>query len=419
MDWFSSPHEPGEKNAAPAAPLLVSELSAIISDLLDDPRLQDIRVRGEVTNYTHHGSGHRYFSLSEKGGGSTSAVIKCVMWRSDASRLAFRPEEGMEVVVTGSVTLYAPHGAYQLRVRSMEKAGLGEKYLLVERWKKELAAEGIFSPERKRALPGFPARVGVVTSETGAVIHDILHVIGRRYPVEIVISPTAVQGEEAHGEIAAALRRLAGRADVVIVARGGGSFEDLFPFNHPDVVRAIASCPVPVVSAVGHEVDVTLADLAADIRAPTPSAAAELVVPDRNTLLLQLSELRGLMGSALLGRLARAKEEIAGLRDRLRPRRFAQKIGERQQYVADLSDRLLRALATRLERERLLLAEMKAALEGRNPLAVLARGYCVAEKDGIVVKNTGMLAEKDRLRLRFYEGSSRVIVERVDHDGNV
>ncbi len=418
MDWFNTPGEM-EKKAAPAAPLLVSELSSIISELLDDARLQDVRVRGEVTNYKHHGSGHRYFTLSEKGGGSTAAVIKCVMWRSDAERLAFQPGEGMEVVVTGSVTLYAPHGAYQLRVRSMEKAGLGEKYLLVEKWKKELAAEGLFSHERKRELPPFPLRIGVVTSETGAVIHDIRNVISRRFPVGIIISPTAVQGEEAHGEIARAIQRLFGLVDVVIVARGGGSFEDLFPFNHPDVVRAIASCPVPVVSAIGHEVDVTLADLAADVRAPTPSAAAELVVPDRNILLLQLAELRDLMGSALLGRLAWAKEEITSLRDRLRPRRFAARIEERQQFTADLSDRLERALVTRLDRERLLLAEMRTALEGRSPLAVLARGYCVAEKDGDVVKGTGMLTEKDRLRLRFYDGSSQVIVERVDHDGNI
>lgn len=418
MDWFNTPDE-REKKVAPAAPLLVSELSSIISELLDDSRLQDVRVRGEVTNYKHHGSGHRYFSLSEKGGGSTAAVIKCVMWRSDAERLAFRPEEGMEVVVTGTVTLYAPHGAYQLRVRSMEKAGLGEKYLLLEKWKKELAAEGLFSAERKRELPPFPSRVGVVTSETGAVIHDIRNVITRRYPVGIVISPTAVQGEEAHGEIAAAIRRLAGLADVVIVARGGGSFEDLFPFNHPDVVRAIASCPVPVVSAIGHEVDVTLADLAADIRAPTPSAAAELVVPDRNTLIVQLTELRDLMGSALLGRLAWAKEEIAGLRDRLRPRRLAQKIEERQQFTADLAERLERAVSTRFERDHLVLARMRTALESHNPVAVLSRGYCVAEKDGTVVKGTGMLTEKDRLRLRFYDGSSQVIVERIDHDGNI
>jgi exodeoxyribonuclease VII large subunit len=341
------------------------------------------------------------------------------MWRSDADRLAFTPGEGMEVIVSGSVTLYAPHGGYQLQVKKMEKAGLGEKYLQVEQWKKELAALGLFARERKRELPAFPARIGVVTSETGAVIHDIRNVVERRYPVEIVISPTAVQGEGACREIAAAIRRVAGRVDVLIVARGGGSFEDLFEFNHPDVVRAIAACPVPVVSAIGHEVDVTLADLAADVRAPTPSAAAELVVPDRTILSLRLQELHIRMDSALLGRVAWAKEEIGGLRDRLKPERFLRRLNERKTATADLADRLERGLATRLDREHLLLAELKAALEGRSPRAVLARGYCVAEKDGIVVRCTGEIRKDDRLKLRFYDGSSGVIVERVDHDGNV
>lgn len=416
MDWFNAPDEPvNGKNV----PLLVSELSALIRELLDDARLQDIRVRGEITNYKHHGRGHRYFSLSEKGGGSTAAVIRCVMWRSDADRLLFAPEEGMEVIVAGSVTVYPPHGSYQLQVKRMEKAGLGEKYLQVEQWKKELAALGLFSAERKRPLPAFPATVGVVTSETGAVIHDIRNVVERRYPVHIVISPTAVQGADAHREIAAAVRRLHGRVDVVIVARGGGSFEDLFPFNHPDVVRAIAACPVPVVSAIGHEVDVTLADLAADVRAPTPSAAAELVVPDKNVLVLRLQELRVRMESAVLGRVSRAQEEVTGLRDKLRPRRFLRRLDERKAATADLADRLDRALSTLLERDRLLLAELRAALEGRSPRAVLARGYCVAEKAGRIVRSTGSIGKDDRLALRFYDGRSEVCVERVDYDGNL
>jgi exodeoxyribonuclease VII large subunit len=416
MDWFNTPDEPG---SGKSAPLLVSELSAIIQDLLDDPRLLDIRVRGEVTNYKHHGRGHRYFSLSEKGGGSTAAVIKCVMWRSDAERLPFTPEEGMEVVISGSVTLYAPHGAYQLQVKGMEKAGLGEKYLLLEQWKKELAALGLFAAERKRELPKFPARVGVVTSETGAVIHDIRNVVERRYPLEIIISPTAVQGEDAHQGIAQAIRRVAGIVDVVIVARGGGSFEDLFPFNHPEVVRAIASCPVPVVSAIGHEVDVTLADLAADVRAPTPSAAAELVVPDRTVLLQRLTEQKNRIGSALQGRVTWAREVMQALRDRLRPHKFARKIAERRQYTADLDERLERACRTRIERERLLLAGLKTSLTGRSPAAILARGYCIAEKEGDLVKSCGGLIKDDRLKIRFFDGSSQVIVERVDHDRNI
>lgn len=414
MDWFSTMEEPP---CSRSAPLLVSELSAIIGDLLDNPRLLDIRVRGEVTNYKHHGRGHRYFSLSEKGGGSTVAVIKCVMWRSDADRLTFTPREGMEVIVSGSVTVYAPHGAYQLQVKKIEKAGLGEKYLLVEQWKKELAAQGLFSSERKRELPVFPVKIGVVTSETGAVIHDIRNVVERRFPVEIIISPTAVQGEGACRDIAAAILRLAGLVDVIIVARGGGSFEDLFEFNHPDVVRAIAASPVPVISAIGHEIDVTLADLAADMRAPTPSAAAELVVPDRNVLGLMLQELRVRMDTALLGRVAWAKEETTGLRDRLRPQRFLRRLDERKTAIADLADRLERGISGRLERDRLLLAELRAALVGRSPRAVLARGYCVAEKEGRVVRGAKNIEKGDRLKLRFYKGNSDVTVEHVDHDG--
>ncbi|MHB8164814.1 MAG: exodeoxyribonuclease VII large subunit [Methanoregula sp.] len=416
MDWFNKPDEsPGGKTA----PLQVSELSAIIEGLLDDARLQGVWVKGEVTNYTHHARGHRYFSLSEKGGGGTAAVIKCVMWRSDAERLAFSPAEGMEVIVSGTVRLYAPHGSYQLQVKEMKKAGLGEKYLLVEQWKKELAAEGCFASEKKRLLPRFPEKVGVVTSETGAVIHDIRTVITRRYPVEIIISPTAVQGEEAHREIAQAIRRLGTCVDVIIVARGGGSFEDLFPFNHPDVVRAIAACPVPVVSAIGHEVDVTLADLAADLRAPTPSAAAELVVPDRAVLLLQVHELKLQLAATLQGRITWAREELTGMRDRLRPRRFLQKIEERKTTTADLAERLERACVTRIERERLLLAESKTALESRSPLAVLARGYCVAEMDGTIVKSAGAIVKDDRMKIRFYDGNTDVIVERVDHERNL
>ncbi|MDD1703107.1 MAG: exodeoxyribonuclease VII large subunit [Methanoregula sp.] len=424
MDWFYT-SEPPEKPKSPGetliadVPLTVAEVSSRIECLLDSPDLQDIRVLGEVTNYKHHSRGHLYFSLSEKGGGSTAAVIKCVMWRSDAERVAFEPEDGMEVTVTGSVRVYAPHGSYQFQVKSMTRGGAGEKYLLLERWKKELAAEGCFTLERKRPLPSFPSRVGVVTSETGAVIHDIRTVIARRYPVEIIISPTAVQGEEAHGEIARAIARVAGHVDVVIVARGGGSFEDLFPFNRPDVVRAIVACPVPVVSAVGHEVDVTLADLAADMRAPTPSAAAELVVPDRKDLRLALRELRSQMGTALLTRVSRVQDEIADLRDRLRPQRFCRKISENRQAAVDLSDRLERAFSTRIEHDHLILAELKTALEGQSPRAVLARGYCVAEKNGRLVKSVDALKKDDLLNLRFYDGRSRVVVERVDHDGNL
>jgi exodeoxyribonuclease VII large subunit len=413
MDWFN---RPDVTTVCEKAQFRVSELSAIIEGLLDNPLLHDILVRGEVTNYTHHARGHRYFSLSEKGGGNTAAVIKCVMWRSDAERLSFNPSEGMEVIVSGTVRAYAPHGSYQLQVKEIRKAGLGEKFLLLEQWKKQLACEGCFSLERKRCLPAFPSRVGVVTSETGAVIHDIRTVVGRRYPLEIIISPTAVQGEQAHREIAIAITRLAGMVDVVIVARGGGSFEDLFPFNHPDVVRAIVACPVPVVSAIGHEVDVTLSDLAADLRAATPSAAAELVVPDRLVLTVRLQELKSQLNASLQARVVWAQDQVSDLRDRLRPQRFCRKIEERKQNLADLSDRLERAFSNRLEHEHLLLKEMNTALDSRNPLAVLARGYCVAEKQGVIVRSADAITKGDNMNIRFYNGSSLVTVEQVDHE---
>ena len=416
MDWFNRPDTAA---VADTVPLRVSEVSAIIEGLLDNPLLQDIWVQGEVTNYTHHTRGHRYFSLSEKGSGSTAAVIKCVMWRADGDRLTFKPAEGMEVLVSGTIRLYAPHGAYQLQVKEMKKGGIGEKYLLVEQWKKELATEGCFAPEKKRLLPPFPEKVGVVTSETGAVIHDIMTVISRRYPLEIIISPTAVQGEDAPREIARAIRRLSGMADVIIIARGGGSFEDLFAFNNPEVVRAITSCTVPVVSAIGHEIDVTLSDLAADVRAPTPSAAAELVVPDRMVLKARVKELRTLMNAALQGRVVGAMEEISDLRDRLRPQRFLRKLEDKKQDIADLFDRLERAYSNRIGRERLLLCEMKTALESRSPLAVLARGYCVAERNGAVVKRAETLSQGDHMKIRFFNGSSQVIVERVDYERDV
>ena len=421
MDWFNSPEPgPGGKVAAgTSVPMRVSEVSAIIGELLDDCRLQGIWVKGEITNYTHHSRGHRYFSLSEKGGGGTAAVIKCVMWRSAADNLPFTPEDGMEVIVSASVRHYAPHGVYQLQVEEMLRAGLGEKYLLVERWKQELEKEGLFDTSRKRPLPVIPGKIGVVTSETGAVIHDIRNVVARRYPREIVISPSAVQGEGVHADIARAIRRLAGRCDVLIVARGGGSFEDLFPFNHPDVVRAVAASPVPVISAIGHEVDVTLADLAADVRAPTPSAAAELAVPDRGVLLQDLANLKNQVRAGLAGRLGRAREMTGDLRERLRPQRFARRIGDHRQAAADLADRLERAFSARTGRERLALAGLAANLDATSPLKILSKGYCVAEKGGAVVRRVAGVKKDDRLSIRFIDGKGHVVVERVEHDGNV
>ncbi len=394
--------------------LRVSEVSEIIREVLDDTRLLDIWVRGELSNYKHHSSGHRYFSLSDRLSDGNPALINGVMWSRDARGLAFEPAAGMDVIAFGYIGLYAPQGKYQFYARDMRPAGEGEKHLLVAKWRRELEAAGYFAPERKKPLPAFPVRVGVVTSGTGAVFHDIKNVISRRFPLELVLSPTAVQGEGAEREIADAIRRVDGKVDVIILARGGGSFDDLFPFNHPDVARAIGACRSPVVSAVGHEVDTTLADLAADLRAPTPSAAAELVVPDRTDLFEGLVRERKRMGAALYNRLERAALEITGYRDRLHPRRLIARVADRREETSDLVTRLSIATATQIRERNLVLGGLKAALEGRNPLALLARGYSVAERDGVVVKSAVEISAGDRLRLRFSDGNGRVVVEGVE-----
>jgi exodeoxyribonuclease VII large subunit len=392
----------------------VSEISSIITAVLDDPRLLDIWVRGEITNFRCHTSGHCYFSLSERNDGAT-AVLPCVMWRSDAKKLSFSPRDGMDVLVFGSIGHYPPQGKYQIYARDIRHAGEGEKHLLVERWKKELTEEGFFDPARKKVLPPFPARVGVVTSETGAVLQDIRNVIGRRFPLEIVVSSTIVQGDTAHGEISRALRLIDGKVDVIIIGRGGGSFEDLFPFNHPDVVRAVAACTTPVVSAVGHETDFTLCDFAADVRAPTPSAAAELVVPDRALLIEDIAKYKKGIETALLNRLDRAFESLSDLRDRLSPRRMERVLRVKKEDLDTVSERMRRAAVICIQQEKMALSNLKAVLAARDPLSLLSGGYCIVELDGRVVRSVRDLSPGQLLDVRMRDGTCTTRVENVNY----
>jgi exodeoxyribonuclease VII, large subunit len=392
----------------------VSEISSIITAVLEDTRLLDIWVRGEITNFRCHTSGHCYFSLSERNDGAT-AVLPCVMWKSDAKKLSFSPRDGMDVIVFGSIGHYPPQGKYQIYVKEIRHAGEGEKHLLVERWKKELTEEGIFDPARKKPLPRFPARVGVVTSETGAVLQDIRNVISRRFPLEIVVSPTIVQGDTAHSEITRALRLIDGRVDVIIIGRGGGSFEDLFPFNHPDVVRAVAACITPVVSAVGHETDFTLCDFAADIRAPTPSAAAELVVPDRALLLEGLAKYKKDIENALLNKLERACDSLTYLRESLSPRRMERLLRVKKEDLDTVAERLRRAVLTCFEREKLILGRLNAVLAARDPNSLLLRGYCIVEQDGRVVRSVLGLSPGQQLEVRMRDGTCMTRVEGVNY----
>ncbi len=396
----------------------IAEISHLIHHLLEDQRLQGIWVEGEVRNYSSSAKGHCYFSLSEQQGGRTY-VIHCAMWRSYARELSFKPGDGMRVLAWGSVEVYEPHGKYQFIVRDLARVGEGEKHLLVQRWKEELAREGLFDAGRKQPLPRVPGRVGVVTSATGAARRDIEQVIARRFPVEIVLSPAAVQGETAPAEIAAAIRRIDGLVDVMIVGRGGGSFEDLFAFNHPLVVRAIAACTTPVVSAVGHEIDHTLADYAADLRAPTPSAAAELVVPDRKEMAGELGRLRQQLRSGLVARVERGWEMLEDLRLRLQPRRFQRRLDEEMQRLVDLDERLGRAEISLIERQRMVLRQLSATLGALDPLAPLARGYSVVEKNGSVVSSAETLTPGDGVILRMGDGSASARIEEVHHDNHL
>jgi exodeoxyribonuclease VII large subunit len=417
-EWNAEPASE-EPAVAPARHVMgVAELTTIIDDLLLDERLIECFVRGEVTNYHRHASGHRYFSLSEERDGE-SAVIPCVIWRRDAGRLRRELEDGQSVIAFGSIGHYAAGGRYQFYVREAEQAGIGERFLQVERWRVELGAEGCFQEFRKRGLPRYPSRVGVVTSSTGAVLHDIANVLSRRFPVELVLSPTNVQGDGVEFEIAAAIRRIDGLVDVVIVARGGGAFEDLYPFNHPEVVRAVRACATPVVSAVGHEVDVTLCDLAADLRAPTPSAAAELVAPDRSVLLEDLRQARRRLGDLLRERWEDADDEVRGLRERLRPARLAFRLDRRREDLAELDARLARARGRAIEQRRSELGALAAIVRARSPYAPLLRGFALVERDGSPVRESGVLAPGDAVTARFGRGRARLRVEEVCDDEDV
>lgn len=368
-----------EPGTAPEAPIPVSELNARARRLLED-HFPSLWVGGEIANWRRASSGHCYFSLRDD-----SSQLSCVMWRSDARRLPTEPEEGMEVSAYGEVSLYEVRGTFQLVVRRLEARGEGLWRLAFERLKKKLAAEGLLDDSRKRPVPRVPRRVGVVTSRTGAALRDVVTVIRRRAPwTRVLVSHCRVQGEEAAGEIVAALGRLErfGDLDVVIVTRGGGSVEDLWAFNEEPVARAVAGCAVPVISAVGHEVDVTIADLVADRRAPTPSAAGEVAVPDGEALRADLRRL--------------AEGLVAGLRRRTREGR------ERARRAAE---RLVGGMSRRIERWDGRLDRLGGRLHALSPLATMERGYAVPlDGAGRVLRSVAEFSPGDEVRLRVRDG---------------
>ncbi|UUX92777.1 exodeoxyribonuclease VII large subunit [Methanoplanus endosymbiosus] len=388
----------------------VSEISTLIKKLLDNEQLCSIWMEGEITNLRAHASGHLYYSLIEVRNNRTY-TINCVMWRSAASELPFQPENGVLVRVFGSVDVYEPHGKYQFVSKIMQTSGTGDKHRLVLRWKEELSKEGLFSEQRKKTLPRFPLKVGLVTSSGGAARRDIENVIRRRFPVEIVLFHAAVQGENAHNEIARALSSIDDLVDVIIVGRGGGSFEDLFSFNHPDVVRAIGRCETPVVSAIGHEIDYTLADFAADLRAPTPSAAAELVVPDMAELRKELGYFRSLLKNSLFSRLERESEKLENIKFNFHPERLERRLNFENERTDELSVRLNRRIESALKNRNILLESLNSRLLSSNPKNPMKNGFCLIESGGILYSSVHDLSPGEMVKINFKDGSADAKIE--------
>ena len=391
----------------------VSELTRAIKTILEED-FENVLVQGEVSQIKRHSSGHLYFSLKDEG-----AVVSCCMWRPQVVRLPEIPREGDLIVASGRISVYEPRGGYQLVCSLLKPAGQGDLAARFEELKRRLSEEGLFDAARKKPLPAWPFRIAVVTSPTGAVFQDIRHVLSRRSPhVELILVPAAVQGAECVPSVVRALERIAdldGTPDapvVVIVARGGGSIEDLWGFNEEALVRAVASCPFPTISAVGHETDTTLCDYAADLRAPTPSAAAELAGPERLALLAELQDSLERSGDSLLRLVARRRERLEMLASRpclKRPEAFLERA---VQSIDILSERLDRACAASLERFSSRLALLSGKLDALSPLRVLSRGFAAVQTpSGKVVTQASLLSSGDRVEILFSDGKVDARVE--------
>jgi exodeoxyribonuclease VII large subunit len=392
----------------------VAQLVAGLKRLLEE-RVGRIWVVGELTGVHIARSGHVYFSLKDD-----SSQLRCALFRSAARSLEFEPEDGLEVLVQGDVSLYAARGELQLVARRLEPRGQGALQLAFEQLRQRLEAEGLFDPKRKRPLPPLPERIGVVTSPTGAAIHDILEVTGRRFPgTKIVIAPTRVQGDGAEDEIAAALDSLAvlGDVDLILLARGGGSFEDLRAFNTETVARAVVRAPAPVLCGVGHEVDVTIADLCADLRAPTPSAAAELALPDGEAYRSELVSSWQRLRRAMRANLDQKAQRFARERDALRVLAPTARVAAQRVRFQAAERALQRAASLASDRARARLAELAGRLDSLSPLSVLSRGYALVRRsdDGTIVRQFDDAAAGDALSVRVAEAELEVTVNRSRH----
>lgn len=399
--------------------LSVTDLNEYLQRFLDgNPFLSDVLVCGEISNFKNHSSGHCYFSLKDE-----NSAVRVVLFRSYAARLRFCPENGMKVIVHGRVSIFPRSGDYQIYADDMQPDGVGALAVAFEQLRRKLESEGLFDPARKRPLPPYPTRIGVITSPTGAAVRDILQILGRRYPLAgVILYPALVQGPDAPESLSRGLRFFAAEypVDVIIIGRGGGSMEDLWCFNNEIVVRAVAVSPVPVISAVGHETDFTLCDFAADLRAPTPSAAAELAVPDARELSRHIRELEGRTNARVTEtlRFYRQKLENLAASSGLHSAKYV--LDEKRMSLDRLVQRLDVAAETLMTPRRSLFAALCAKLEALSPAGVLSRGYgIVFREDGRTVSSVAELATGENIRIRLKDGDVYAVTrsEKEGKDG--
>ncbi len=384
--------------------LSITQVNEYIRTMMDgDGLLAGLAVRGEISNYKVYPSGHHYFTLKDE-----DAALKCVMFRSSAVRLKFRPENGMKIIAMGRITVYPRDGAYQLYCTAMALDGVGDLHAAFEQLKARLAAQGLFDPAHKQPLPKYPGTIGIVTSSAGAAVHDMLRILKKRYPLtQVRLLPVRVQGAEAPGEIAAAIRyanhyRL---ADLLIVGRGGGSIEDLWAFNDEQVAHAIYASKIPVISAVGHEPDVTISDFVADLRAATPSNAAELAVPDQEALRQNLDAISGAMATALMRQLKAARRHLDMLAQSAALQSPEVYYTQRRKSLTLLQQRLLAAQQQGIHRHKQRYLTYTAKLDAMSPLKVLTRGYAMVQQgSGEVVRSVHQVSSGDQLSVSLSDG---------------
>lgn len=396
--------------------LTVSQLNFFIKSLIEsDGRLNDVFISGEISNFTdHYRSGHLYFSLKDD-----KSVIKAVMFSASAKRLKFSPADGMRVIIRGRVSVYEPSGQYQLYAEDMQPDGIGALSMAYEQLKERLEQEGLFAPELKKPLPRYPRKIGVITSPTGAAVRDILQITERRWPfAEIILAPVTVQGETAPAQLISALNAMNAKnaCDVIIIGRGGGSLEDLWAFNDEGVARAVYASQIPVISAVGHETDFTICDFAADLRAPTPSAAAELATPDITDELRQLLSYNRFFTAEVKETVNYLRQSVDILLQSSPLKAPEQLLSAHKQSLAKLFGQLILAASGTIELHKQQLSLFSGKLDSLSPLKVLARGYSVVTgESGTAIKSAAQLLKGDKVTLRFSDGSMNAeILERTE-----